>query len=113
METLENSLFVVRRKYQQETTALDCLRRSPLMSDSFSQKQSTKSASGKSKTESIIVDSFEFYKPFKQKMKKNVEIYHLASFGIDKNGQLLHTTFYVLSNNIRKLKDYICLNFYA
>lgn len=70
METLENSLFVVRRKYQQETTALDRIRRSSLMSDSFSQKQSTKSASGKSKTESIIVDSFVFYKPFKQKMKK-------------------------------------------
>ncbi len=70
METLKNSLFVVRRKYQQETTALDRLRRSPLMSDSFSQKQSTKSASGKSKTESIIVDSFVFYKPFKQKNEK-------------------------------------------
>ena len=86
METLKNSLFVVRRKYQQETTALDRLRRSPLLSDSFSQKQSTKSASGKSKTESIIVDSFEFYKPFKQKKKKkkNFFIYHLDYFGIDK-----------------------------
>lgn len=52
-------------------------------------------------------------------------MYHLASFGIDKNGQLLHTTFYDLSNNIGKLKDYIkglykdllyfkgILNFYA
>lgn len=107
VETLEDPLFVVRRKYQQETTALDRLRRSPLMSDSFSQKQSTKSASGKSKTKNIIADSFVFYKPFKQKNEKNVEIYHLASFGIDKNGQLLHTTFYDLSNNIGKLKDYI------
>ena len=49
----------------------------------------------------------------------------MASFGIDKNGQLLYTTFYDLSNNIGKLKDYIkgldkdllyfkgILNFYA
>lgn len=105
MEVLENPLFVVRQKYLLKSIALDRPRSSQLKSSSSSQKQNSKSASGESKTAGIIADSFVFVKPyFKFDKKNNKKILHLASFAIDKNGKLIHKTFFDLDDNFGKLK---------
>lgn len=125
VEVLNNPLFVVRQKYPLKTTALDRLRHSPLSSDSSSQKQRHQSASGESKTESIIansqtlvkpfhkkgnekVDSYVFFKPYKKIDENNTtEYYYLASFAIDMNGKLLHKTFFDFENNFPKIEALI------
>ena len=125
VEVLNNPLFVVRQKYPLKTTALDRLRHSPLSSDSSSQEQRHQSASGESKTESIIansstpikpfhkkgnekVDSYVFFKPYKKVDENNTAKYHyLASFAIDMEGKLLHKTFFDFENNFPKIEALI------
>ena len=121
VEVLNNPLFVVRQKYPLKTTALDQLKRSQTMSEPSSQKQRHQSASGESKTESIIansstpvksfhkkgnekVDSYVFFKPYKKVDENNTTKYHyLASFAIDNNGKLLHKTFFDFESNFPKI----------
>ena len=90
MHTLTDPLFVVKQEYT--------------MRPPFSKKDAYLKVGGSPNTaknakspagnlnKDIIQDSYVFYKPFKDKNG----LYHLASFAIDKNGELLHKTFYEL-----------------
>ncbi|PZT47720.1 hypothetical protein B6S12_07615 [Helicobacter valdiviensis] len=102
METLKNPLFVVRQKYPLNSTALTQAKHSQITPSPSSHKKNTKSSNGEVKTKGIIQDSYVFYKPF---VSAN-GIYHLASFAISKNGELLHKTFYDIKT-ISKLKKLI------
>ena len=97
LDTLVDPLFVVKQKYRAEV--------SQNTTGQFSQtRQNAKRASGSDGKRKIVAqDSLIFYKPF----EADDGMTHLASFAVDANGNLIHKTFYDLSDNLGKLKALI------
>ena len=97
LDTLADPLFVVKQKYRAEV--------SQNTTGQFSQtRQNAKRASGSDGKRKIVAqDSLIFYKPF----EADDGMAHLASFAVDANGNLIHKTFYDLSDNLGKLKALI------
>ncbi|WP_297937210.1 LPD23 domain-containing protein [uncultured Campylobacter sp.] len=97
LDTLADPLFVVKQKYRAEV--------SQNTTGQFSQtRQNAKRASGSDGKRKIVAqDSLIFYKPF----EADDGMTHLASFAVDANGNLIHKTFYDLSDNLGKLKALI------
>ena len=97
LDTLADPLFIVKQKYRAEV--------SQNTTGQFSQtRQNAKRASGSDGKRKIVAqDSLIFYKPF----EADDGMTHLASFAVDANGNLIHKTFYDLSDNLGKLKALI------